>query len=89
MKMLLVGLCNSQGMDGLVHMAATGEDPKKVLDLRLAHVGINGGTRESAEKITKQPATLLGLGATELAPSYFVDTCIEIMKGAGRGEKGH
>ena len=70
-------------------MAATEEDPKKVLGLRLAHVGINGGTPENAEKITKQLATLLGLGTTELAPSYFVDTYIEIMKGAGRGEKGH
>ena len=45
------------------------EDPKKALGLRLAHVGINGGTPENAEKITKQLATLLGLGTTELAPS--------------------
>ena len=67
----------------------TEEDPKKALGLRLAHVGINGGTPENAEKITRQLATLLGLGTTELAPSYFVDTYIEIMKGAGRGEKGH
>lgn len=50
-------------MDGLAHMAATGEDPRKVLGLRLAHAGINGGTQESAEKITRQLATFLGLGA--------------------------
>ena len=63
MKVLPVGLCSSQGMDGLAHMAATGEDPRKVLGLRLAHAGINGGTQESAEKITRQLATFLGLGA--------------------------
>lgn len=68
---------------------ATTDDPKQLFGLRLAHVGINGGTDENAKDIATKLAALLGLGFHEEPPSYFVDTYVEVMKGAGRGAKGH
>lgn len=65
------------------------EDPKQVLGLRLAHVGINGANPADAQKIASELAALLGLVSHEEPPSYFVDSSIEVMKQGGRGTKGH
>ena len=66
------------------------DDPKALFGLRLAHVGINAADDAEAASIADQFQTLMGLERRQTAPiSYFSDDMGEIMKGCGRGQKGH
>jgi catechol 2,3-dioxygenase-like lactoylglutathione lyase family enzyme len=68
---------------------AVSDDPKELFGLRIAHAGINGKDPEDAKRIAETLAALLGLGTSDVGPSYFVDTAVEVMKQNGRGTNGH
>lgn len=75
---------NLQKNDGI------SKDPVELFGLRIAHVGINAADDTEAEDIASQFDTLMGLPRNVLAPvSVFAGTLIEVMKGVGRGKRGH
>ena len=65
------------------------DNPVDLFGMRVAHVGINAGTAEEAERIADRFALLMGLPKDEKPISYFSDTLVETMKGGGRGTHGH
>jgi 2-dehydro-3-deoxyphosphogluconate aldolase / (4S)-4-hydroxy-2-oxoglutarate aldolase len=68
----------------------TAESVRIVLGFELAHVGINGETPENASKSVELFSRIFHLSAAEGRGSFFLGEMeIEIMKGPGRGEKGH
>jgi len=70
-------------------MADASGDPVEVFDMHLAHVGINAANDDEARDIARQFEILMGLATHEMLPSYFAGTLVEVMKGSGRGTKGH
>jgi len=52
-----------------------------------AHVGVNGG--DEAKAHSELFASLFRIAAREGSASFFASDSVEIMKGAGRGTKGH
>ncbi len=70
-------------------MADASGDPVEVFDMHLAHVGINATSDEEAHDVARRFETLMGLATREMPPSYFAGTLVEVMKGSGRGTKGH
>jgi len=61
-----------------------------LLGFELAHVGLNEGNSENAGKSAELFSRLFHFPVTEGQGSFFVGKSeIEIMKGPGRGEKGH
>lgn len=77
-----------EDVQGSVHGPA-GENPVELFGMRVAHVGINAGTEEEAERIADRFALLMGLSKDEKPISVFSDTLVETMKGGGRGTHGH
>ncbi len=69
-------------------MSAPQDSPQELFGLRLAHVGINGGTPEEASSLADSFA-FLGLAKAETPVSFFAGSEVEVMKGTGRGERGH
>ncbi|MCC6103426.1 MAG: VOC family protein [Olegusella sp.] len=66
------------------------DDPVKLFGLQIAHIGINAKDEKDAEQIVSQFQTLMGLQREVVAPvSIFAGTLVEVMKGGGRGERGH
>ena len=61
----------------------------KMLDMRLAHIGVNEPDCDSAANTAKLFATLLGAQLKEGANSFFAGTPVEVMKHPGRGRLGH
>ncbi|MCI8359714.1 MAG: bifunctional 4-hydroxy-2-oxoglutarate aldolase/2-dehydro-3-deoxy-phosphogluconate aldolase [Clostridiales bacterium] len=61
---------------------------RTMLDLKLAHVGINCPAEQAADTARRFSA-LLGLPADEIPVSYFVGEGVEVMKSMGRGTMGH
>lgn len=60
-----------------------------MLNLKLAHVGVNVSD-EKAKQTACDYASLLRMNlGHEGVGSVFVDTCIEVVKGTGRGVNGH
>ena len=66
----------------------TREAVDKMLDFKLAHIGINASGEAEAKECTDQLSFLFGFGIRELPVSYFAGP-IEIMKNGGRGTHGH
>ena len=61
-----------------------------MLDLKLAHVGINADDENGAKDIASALCSLLLLEAgKDGASSVFAGTAAEVMKGNGRGKNGH
>ena len=65
------------------------DDPVKLFDMRVAHVGINAESSEEAARIAQQFSLLMGLETADTPVSVFSDTLVETMKGCGRGTNGH
>ena len=64
-------------------------NPVDLVDMRIAHIGINARDAEDAQRIATLFEALFGLPANDTPISIFSDTLIEVVKGCGRGEKGH
>lgn len=62
---------------------------RAALGFRLAHVGINHGSREEAAKTANLFCTLFGLEPVEHARCTFAGTAVECNDFQGPGEKGH
>ena len=69
-------------------MSAPSSTPQELFGLRLAHIGINGGTSGEASSVADAFA-FLGLAKEETPVSFFAGSEVEVMKGTGRGQKGH
>ncbi len=69
--------------------AMTQEAVDAMLGLKLRHIGINTADDAEAGSVTADFSAILGQGIRELPVSFFVGTGFEIMKGQGRGRKGH
>ncbi len=69
--------------------ALSREAVAKMLDIRLAHIGINGADCGEAANIAGLFALLLGAQIKEGAKSFFAGPSVEIMKNDGRGRLGH
>ena len=68
----------------------TAEAVRILLGFALAHVGLNEETSENASKSVELFSRLFHLPVAEGRGSFFLGEMeIEIMKGPGRGEKGH
>jgi len=68
----------------------TAEAVRVLLGFSLAHVGINGENAENASKTVELFSILFPFPVAEGQGAFFLgENEIEIMKGPGRGEKGH
>ena len=56
---------------------------------QLLHVGINAGSPEEAEKLSRLLAAMFNLKCHSGPNSRFAGSYFECMKGVGRGAKGH
>lgn len=66
------------------------DDPQKAFGMYVAHVGINAQDEQDAQRIAEQFSTLMGLPTHDMGkPSYFAGSLVEVMKGCGRGSRGH
>lgn len=61
----------------------------KLLDLKLAHIGINAADEGEAHQIAQFFETVFGFEARENPSSIFSDTYVETLKSPYLGEKGH
>lgn len=61
----------------------------KMLDFRLAHVGINAAGQEEALLIAGLFESAFGFAKKEGNSSVFAGALVEVMKGEGRGKNGH
>lgn len=59
------------------------------MDVCLSHVGINAGSEAEAQSIAALFHLLFGMETRNRRNQIFMDSCIEIMKTPGPGEKGH
>lgn len=64
-------------------------NPVEYFDMRIAHIGINAADAQDAARIAALFESLFGLKSNDTPISIFADTLVEVMKGCGRGEKGH
>lgn len=62
---------------------------REALGFRLAHVGINHGSREEAERTASLFCALFGMELVEHAQCSFAGTAVECNAFQGPGEKGH
>lgn len=60
-----------------------------LLGFRLEHVGINAETEEEAAKTADAFCELFDFARLEKTESSFAGTAVEVMKGCGKGGKGH
>jgi len=68
----------------------TREAVRVLLGFELAHVGLNGENSETARKNAELFSQLFHFPVAEAQDSFFLgEREIEIVKGSGRGEKGH
>lgn len=65
------------------------ESPVKRFDMSIAHIGINAADEADAQRIAGLFEALFGMEQRDTPISIFNDSLIEVMKGCGRGEKGH
>ena len=59
------------------------------MNFKVAHLGINSSDEEEALSAAKFFMTLFGFPMNDKKDSVFAGPMIEIMKGNGRGTKGH
>lgn len=77
------------GNDPAAVAALADEAMKTVLELKLAHIGINADNETQAHRIAQFFETVFGFGARENPASIFSDTYVEILKSPYLGQKGH
>ncbi|WP_288735754.1 VOC family protein [uncultured Enorma sp.] len=70
-------------------MAEDQVNPVEAFDMHIAHIGINAADAAEAERTAALIEALFGLERHDTPISVFNETLIEVMKGCGRGEKGH
>lgn len=70
-------------------MSCAREDPVERFDMRISHVGINAADEAEARCLARLIETFFGMERRDTPISMFNDDLFEIMKGRGRGEKGH
>lgn len=68
--------------------ALTRDAVNRMLDFRLAHIGLNAEEDGEALRTAKRLLSLFGFGIRELPASYFAGP-FECMKHGGRGRNGH
>lgn len=80
-------LVNSGDWNGITNLCKTAVD--KMLNFRLAHVGINAQNEQEALSIAKMFQTVFGWNAKEGNSSVFAGSVVEVMKNGGKGRLGH
>ena len=65
------------------------EAVKVMLGIELAHIGVNCGSAEEAERLAKTVSAFFGYAPRETSKSWFAGDAIEYMSGVGPGTKGH
>ncbi|MCX5819594.1 MAG: keto-hydroxyglutarate-aldolase/keto-deoxy-phosphogluconate aldolase, partial [Deltaproteobacteria bacterium] len=86
--MVKTGLISAGKFEEITRL--TKEAVRVLLGFELAHVGINGEYSENAGKSVELFSRLFHFPVAEGEGSFFLgEKEIEIMKGSGRGEKGH
>lgn len=62
----------------------------ELFGMRIAHIGVNTGSPEEAERVAALFCDLLGLRRRQTDPvSTFAGTLVEVMNNGGRGRNGH
>ena len=69
--------------------ALSREAVAKMLDIRLAHIGINEADCDSAMNTARLFALLLGVTVSESESSCYAGSLVEVKKHPGRGRLGH
>lgn len=65
------------------------EAVRTMLGFRIAHVGVNCGDKQEAERLAKLISAMFGFAPRETSKSWFAGDAIEYMNGGGPGTKGH
>ena len=65
------------------------EAVRTMLGIRLAHIGVNCGDKQEAEKLAKLLSAMFGFAPRETSKSWFAGDAVEYMNNAGPGTKGH
>lgn len=65
------------------------ENPVEEFGMHIAHIGINAEDESDAVRIASLFGSLFGLVPHDTPISIFADSLVEVMKGCGRGERGH
>ena len=65
------------------------EAVRTMLGFRIAHVGVNCGGADEAERLAKLVSAMFGFASRETSKSWFAGDAIEYMNTAGPGAKGH
>ncbi len=60
-----------------------------IMRIQIAHIGINIDNENELKKAVSFFHDVLGMETHERENCIFMNTCIELMKGKGPGEKGH
>ena len=84
--MVTAELIESGQFDKIEEMTRTAVDV--LLDLKLAHIGINSADETAAERTADALSLLTSVSKEEKSASVFVGS-VEVMKQDGRGTKGH
>lgn len=80
-------LIAAKDFDGIT--ALTRQAVQTMLGFEILHIGVNAGGEEDAAQIAKVFCDLFGVGAKVGNSSIFSGSLVEVMKGNGRGTKGH
>jgi 2-dehydro-3-deoxyphosphogluconate aldolase/(4S)-4-hydroxy-2-oxoglutarate aldolase len=67
----------------------TADAVRQMLHFELAHVGVNARDDEEAMQAAQLLCQILSLPMDERPISFFAGTMVEVMKGCGRGSRGH
>lgn len=62
---------------------------RTMLGIELAHVGVNCGDAQEAERLARLVSAMFGFTPRETSKSWFAGDAIEYMNNGGPGEKGH
>ena len=70
-------------------MSHTIAGPVEQFDMHIAHIGINAADDAEARRTATLIEALLGLEQHDTPISIFNGELFEVMRGCGRGERGH
>lgn len=62
---------------------------KVMLGIELAHIGVNCGSEEEAERLARTVSAFFGMAPRGTGKSWFAGTAVEYMNKPGPGAKGH
>lgn len=80
-------LLAAKDFDGIT--ALTRQAVQTMLGFEILHIGVNAEGEEDAGRIAELFCHLFGVGAKVGNSSIFAGSLVEVMKGNGRGTKGH